>query len=262
MPELPEVNAVMKVFRTKVLNKTIVQVEVHDDHILRNCSADEFIHRLLGHKFVDTYRQGKYFFAHLDHGHDVLFHLGMTGDPEYYQSGEEPPRHERFNLHFSHDIIMGYNDPRKFSRIHYLEDRDQYIHDLGLGPDALKVTWKKFQQIMNGKKGQLKALLLDQSLLAGVGNLYADEICYQARLHPASKLDKLSPEELKTVYQCLHDILQKAVDLEAYYKVYPADWFWTWREKNKTGPNGESVKTIKVGGRTTYYVEGWQKWVK
>lgn len=262
MPELPEVNTVMKIFRQQVLHKTITQVEVHDDHILRNCSADDFIHHLTGRTFVDTYRRGKYFFGRLDDGHDVLFHLGMTGDPVYYAPGEDPPRHERFNLHFGHDLIMGYNDPRKFSRIHYLPDRAQFIQDIALGPDALDLPWKDFQHIMNGKKGQLKALLLDQSILAGVGNLYADEICYQARLHPASKMDKLSPAQLKTVYQAMHTILQKAVDLDAYYKVYPEDWFWTWREKKKSSPQGEVVKTIKVGGRTTYFVEGWQKLVK
>jgi formamidopyrimidine-DNA glycosylase len=98
-------------------------------------------------------------------------------------------------------------------------------------------------------------------MLAGVGNLYADEICYRARLHPGTSVAKLSESDLKSVYAQLHDVMHYAVDNAPYYKEYPDDWFWhVWREEGKTGPEGYGeVKKTKVAGRTTYYVTEWQR---
>lgn len=260
MPELPEVNTVKKNFHTTVLDLDITSVSVHDAVILRNRSARQFERELEGRRFVDTYRQGKYFFGILDNGIHILFHLGMTGDLVYYFTEEDQPKYERFYLQFADGMILGYNDPRKFSNIRVIEDLKQYLEEIKLGPDALAIEQDAFEAIFPNRKTSLKAVLMNQQLIAGIGNLYADEICYQARIHPASSASALSRKHLKILYDLMRQILQEACDRDAYYQVYPDDWFWKWRsDENKVLPGKGTVAKMKIGGRTTYFVEGYQK---
>lgn len=261
MPELPEVHTFQQYFNAAALGRRIEQVTVHDSHILRNVDADTFARRLEGHTVVDSYRRGKYLFVEFDHGHHVLLHFGMTGDLLLYADPTEQPRHERFVWALHDGAYLGFTDPRKFARILYLEDRDAYIREVGLGPDALTVTETEFLALMHGKGGTLKGFLLNQHHLAGVGNLYADEICYRARLHPASRIDRLHETQRREVYRHLHEVLNLAVAQLPHYREYPEQWFWhTWRHVGAKGPEGwGEVKTTKVAGRTTYYCADWQK---
>jgi formamidopyrimidine-DNA glycosylase len=259
MPELPEVNTVKKAFEATALHLPITGVEVHDAKIIRNVSPVEFEGTLVGRTFADTYRQGKYFFAILDNGINILFHLGMTGDLVYYFSPEDQPKYERFRVRFANQLILGYADLRKFSHILVLEDREQYLRQIRLGTDALEITFRDFQRVFEGRQTPVKILLMDQRRIAGVGNLYADEICYQARIHPASPAGALSRDQLKRIHHFMQDILRKACEKDAYYQVYPEDWFWKWRNDKASLPEGKGVvRKMKLGGRTTYFVEGYQ----
>ncbi|MBX2816933.1 MAG: DNA-(apurinic or apyrimidinic site) lyase [Saprospiraceae bacterium] len=263
MPELPEVNTVRKGFERIGLSQRIVSVQVHDDKILRNCSAEAFCKGLEGHTFRGTYRRGKYFFADLDSGASVLFHLGMTGDILYYSDEAERSKHERFCIALEDGMYIGFDDPRKFARILLLQDREAYVKEVGLGPDALTIDKSAFRAAFKGRSATAKAILLNQSLMAGIGNLYADEICYQARIHPASRAGALSTRQLNKMHQKTLDILQLAVDQDAYYKIYPDDWFWKWRDLDARPPGGKGkIMRDKVAGRTTYWIEGVQKLVK
>lgn len=259
MPELPEVETFKVYFDTVALQQSILKVEVHDDKILRNCSGESFADRLKGQFFQQSFRHGKYLFGKLQNGHAVLFHFGMTGDFVFYTDASEKPRYERFVFRFPTGSLA-FDCPRKFARILYLEDIDDFIQKQQLGPDALLISENEFFEALAGKTMSLKGFLLNQKALAGVGNLYADEICYQARVHPASPVDKISRQKLKTIFDKMKAILQKAVQLKPYYKSYPDDWFWQWRKEGVSGPNGKGkvVKT-KIAARTTYYCAQWQK---
>lgn len=260
MPELPEVNTVQKLFHAEAVGHQIHQVEVWEDHILRNISGDEFIRNLSGRPVTGTYRRGKYLFALLDRGQSVLLHLGMTGDLRYYHDPMERSRYERFHWLLSNGRYVGFDDPRKFGRILLLDDIHAYINETGLGPDALEIEESEWLAKMKGRTTPIKAWLLDQSMLAGVGNLYADEICYQARVHPTSITGAIPLKKQKELYERMKSILTLACERDAYYKVYPEDWFWKWREPGAKNPNGPGVaQSAKIGGRTTYFVEGWQK---
>lgn len=263
MPELPEVNTVKKTFHTTVLDLDIIRVSVYDEVILRNRSASQFKQALEGRRFVDTYRQGKYFFGILDNGLHILFHLGMTGDLVYYFSEDDQPRYERFCMQFSDGLILGYNDPRKFSNIRVIEDLPLYLQEIKLGPDALVISQDAFETIFNNRKTSLKAVLMNQQLIAGIGNLYADEICYQAKIHPASSAGALSSNHLNVLYQRMRHILLEACDREAYYQIYPDDWFWQLRsDENRVLKGKGTVRKLKIGGRTTYFVDGYQKLIE
>jgi formamidopyrimidine-DNA glycosylase len=260
MPELPEVNTFQQYFDQTALQQRIQRLDVHDDHIIRNLSGEALAQKLKGRTFVDSYRRGKYLFGALNNGHYLQIHFGMSGDLRYYQTLDEAPRHERFRFVFDNGFHLGFDCPRKFARIAYIEDLDQYLKSIQLGEDALVISETDFLKLWDGKSGTLKGFLLNQKYIAGVGNLYADEICYQARLHPASRVDRLSTQQKKKIFQLMQDILQTAVDREAYYKDYPDDWFWKWREAGAPNPNGPgTAEQAKIAGRTTFFFPKWQK---
>jgi formamidopyrimidine-DNA glycosylase len=260
MPELPEVNTFQRYFDGCAPGRKITEVQVHDDKIMRNCSGHEFAEKLQGRVFTGSYRRGKYLFGSLDNGHHVLLHFGMTGDLKYYSEPEDKPKHERFAFVFDNGFRLGFDDPRKFARILYLEDLEAYIRSLPLGEDALLISEAEFLGLLEKNKGQLKAFLLNQKLLAGVGNLYADEICYQARIHPASNIQKLKSKDKKLLFELMRSILNRAIERHAYYKEYPEDWFWQWRVEGHKGPDGKGkVLKADIAGRTTYWCEPWQK---
>ncbi len=261
MPELPEVHNFKQYFDATALERRITDVEVHDDLILRNSSGDAFADRLRGRRFVSSFRRGKYLFARLDNGHDVLLHFGMTGDLKYYEAVEDRPRFERFAFVFEDGSRLGFEDSRKFARVLYLEDRDAYIEEISLGPDALELHEEEFLALLGNRTCTLKGFLMNQSLLSGIGNLYADEICFRARIHPGSTVARLDEAARRRIYRHLRDILTYAVENSPYYKEYPEDWFWhTWREEGRTGPEGYGrVRKTQIAGRTTYFCEEWQE---
>jgi formamidopyrimidine-DNA glycosylase len=260
MPELPEVHNFKLYFDAAAERQEIAAVTVHDDYIIRNMPGPAFADALTGRRIIDSLRRGKYLFANLDNGHALLLHFGMTGDLKLYQEEEDRPKFERFALHFGDGNTLGFIDPRKFARILYLEDRDAYIEEIKLGPDALDLTEEDWMRAVAKRKSTIKGVLLNQSILAGVGNLYADEICYRCRIHPAARVNDLSEDQLRAIYRETIAVMRYGTENAPYYKDYPENWFWhVWREEGKPGPEGiGEVKVTKVAGRTTYYVEGWQ----
>ncbi len=261
MPELPEVHNFQQYFDAAALGQTIDHVVVHDEKIIRNLSGAAFADALAGRTIKDSLRRGKYLFAGLDNGHAVLLHFGMTGDLNLYQESSERGRFERFAWHFRDGNVLGFEDPRKFARILYLPDRDAYIQEIGLGPDALDLEEDYFLAALGKRKVTLKGALLDQSLVAGLGNLYVDEICYRTHLHPAIRVDQLTAAEKRAVYAQIISIMTFATENAPYYRDYPENWFWhTWRHAGQPDPAGGGTVTVcKVAGRTTYFAADRQK---
>jgi len=274
MPELPEVNTYQKYFDAAAVGQRILEVDVSDDYIIKQVGEEvgnttaanrqpghlgkRFAERLKGQRITGSYRQGKYLFANLDSGHSVLLHFGMTGDLKLYTDSEERPRHERFAFSLENGQRLGFDDPRKFAKIRYLVDRDEYICSIRLGTDALLISRKEFLAKAENRRTAIKAFLLNQMAVAGVGNLYADEICYQTRIHPASQVSALSPKQLKAVHKAMVEILKIACDRDAYYREYPEGWFWQWRKEEKVARRGTVMQGV-VGGRTTHWVDPWQR---
>ncbi len=259
MPELPEVNTFQHYFNETGLDQKITATEVHDDKIMRNCTGADFADFTNGRTFLKTYRRGKYLFAEMDNGQHVLLHFGMTGDLKYYDAPEDRPKHERFRFVFDNGMKLGFDCPRKFARILTVPDLEEYITEIKLGEDALVMSEKQFLALAEGKKSTLKGFLLNQKFIAGVGNLYADEICYRTHIHPGSRMDALSKKQLKAVFKAMQDILNEAVAKLPHYKAYPGVWFWDkWRKEGEVEGVG-NVLTGKIAGRTTYWVEGKQK---
>ena len=259
MPELPEVNTFKKYFNKSALNQRIAQTIVYDDKIIRNMDGASFEQVMQGRTFIGSYRRGKYLFAKLDNTHDVLLHFGMTGDLNYYQDEMDRTKHERFVFCFENGFKLGFDCPRKFARILYLEDRDAYIEEIQLGPDALEIDEATFLERAKGKKSSIKGFLLNQKQLSGVGNLYADEVCYQTKVHPASVVKALPKAKLIEIFKKMQEVISYALNRDAYYKDYPEDWLWQWRKKGSTAPDGSPIELAKIAGRTSYFFSSWQK---
>lgn len=260
MPELPEVHTFQQYFNEAAFKAPIKKVVVYDDKIIRNMDGDAFSDWLKGRSFTHSIRRGKYLFAGLDNDEYLLLHFGMTGDLKYYQDKEEAPRHERFVIIFKDGFRLGFDCPRKFARIVSIQNLDQYIAEVKLGEDALEMSEEAFLDAMDNRKTSIKGFLLNQKLIAGVGNLYADEILYQTKVHPASTVNALKPKQRKLIYAAMQEILNKAVSHAAHYKSYPDDWFFQWRVEGQKAPNGKGTVSVeKIAGRTTYYFKGYQK---
>lgn len=261
MPELPEVNTFKLYFDKTSLEQKIASVHVHDDKIIRNIDGDGFIEKLEGRTFINSFRRGKYLFGKLDDGNDVLFHFGMTGDFKYYEDELDQPRHERFAFHFKNGYKLGFDCPRKFARILYLEDMEKYIEEIGLGEDALMISENDFIAKMKNRKTTIKGFLLNQKIIAGIGNLYADEICFQTRIHPGSTVNALKPKQKKAIYQTMNNILDIAIKKARYYKDNKTEYdFFQWRVEGQKAPKGRGIcKVEKIAGRTTYFFDTYQK---
>ena len=260
MPELPEVNTFQAYFDQHAIGRPIRRVRVSDQKIIRNMSGRRFAQRLQGRQFTGSYRRGKFLFGAMDNGHHVLLHFGMTGDLLAYEDPQEAPRHERFHWAFADGGRLGFDCPRKFARILYLDDLDEYLAESGLGEDALRISLGEFLNIAEGKTCSVKGFLLNQKYLAGMGNLYADAVCYDTRIHPATSVHRLSPAQLRKLHRRMQAMLSEAVQRLAQYGEYPSPWYWDWRiEGNKPKKGYGLVKSGKVAGRTTYWCEGWQE---
>eukprot|EP00903_Cladosiphon_okamuranus_P000279 g279.t1 len=172
----------------------------------------------------------------------------IKGDLKLYQEEEDKPRFERFAFVFTDGNRLGFDDARKFARVLYLEDRDAYIAEKGLGVDALEISEEDFLEAMGQRKTSIKGFLLNQSMLAGVGNLYADEICYRTRVNPASTVANIPVKKRKEIYAKMQEVLHIAVEQAPYYKEYPDNWFWhEWRYEGHEAPDGKS-KGKAIGG--------------
>ncbi|KAL1732639.1 hypothetical protein EV714DRAFT_282480 [Schizophyllum commune] len=199
------------------------------------------------------------------------------GAATYYISskrlvGDEwPPRFMKFILHFSDGTQLAFMDARRLGRIRLCADplHEPPISELGFDPILSMPSREDFEKLMTRRKCPVKALLLDQSFSAGVGNWVADEILYHTRVHPERRCNTLTGEELDVVHRWIREVCRIAVEADADSEKFPEDWLfnhrWDKGKKNKpqsmTLPSGEpaTIKWVTVGGRTSAYVEELQK---
>ncbi|MFN4761786.1 Fpg/Nei family DNA glycosylase [Gillisia sp. Q332] len=194
MPELPDVEVFRRYFNTTALNKKVVNVDVPDEEILENMSSRSFQMRMKGEIFQATHRHGKYLFIELDREETLMMHFGMTGSLKYYQNGDEKPDFSRVIFNLNNGYKLSFVCPRKLGKIGLIEDEADFIEEHELGPDPYSddFKWEEFKEIISEKRGNIKTTLMDQKVLAGIGNVYSDEILYHSKIYPFTKIDELS----------------------------------------------------------------------
>lgn len=209
MPELPEVETVASVLRTRLLNQTIRKATVLWPRIVHD-DAD-FSDKVSGRTIVSIGRRGKYLILNLDQGH-LIIHLRMEGKFYISDPGSSPRKHTHVILHFD-TFDLEYNDVRKFGRLLICEDPEAILSGkLGYEPFDPELTADKLKEQTKHRTTPLKALLLDQSVIAGIGNIYADEICFAAKISPFKPVRSLKLEEWEHIIQETRTILRAAID--------------------------------------------------
>jgi len=261
MPELPDVEVYRQYFEETSLNRKISDIEISAPKMLKDISPDEFTEKVVGKKFTSSYRHGKYFFAVINTKLAVAFHFGMTGYLVYFKDEEERTKHIRLMFTFSDGSHLAYDNQRKFGSIHLVESIDEFIKTKDLGPDPISndITPKQFLDIISKKKGAVKPVLMDQSVIAGIGNVYADEILFQTSIHPLREVKALSDKELKSVYSSMMKIFKQAIDKEAERRAFSDSYLLRHRKKKDKCPKcGGEIQAKTIGGRTTYFCPGHQ----
>ncbi|MGV9203327.1 MAG: Fpg/Nei family DNA glycosylase [Promethearchaeia archaeon] len=253
MPELPEVETFSRYFAKTSLNQQIEEITVNDERILEN-DKKKFKKVLIGNTFKKTIRHGKNLFVEVNDGTIVLFHFGMTGDFHYYKDPSEEPDHSRIVFKFKSGYMLSYISQRLFGKVQILEDIEEHLKKKGLGPDALNMTFKQFQKALNRRSAYLKSLLLDQSFVAGIGNIYSDEILFQSGLHLKTHVNILNDDQLRTLFDNIKKVLNYGIAKKGILSEYSKECLIPHRDKEGICPIcGENIQRIKIASRHGFF---------
>jgi formamidopyrimidine-DNA glycosylase len=260
MPELPDVETFKRYLNATSLHQRISEIDVRSAYVLKGVSAPELARQLKGRSFESSRRHGKHLFVRADADLWLRLHFGMTGSLQYFKDDEQPPRHTRVLFAFANAHCLAFDDQRKFGEVGLLKDVEEFLKKRALGPDALDISLPQFKEIFGKHRGAVKTILLNQKLIAGIGNIYADEILFRARIHPATQVSALKEKTVAKLFRATRDILQKAIDAKADMDRMPKSWLLPHRGKGrKCRRCGRQLKSATIGGRTAWFCTHCQR---
>lgn len=261
MPELAEVETFKNYFDKTSLNQKIIDIIITDKRIL-NTDPEKFISTLIGKQFNSTVRHGKYLFAKLNSS-SVIIHFGMTGDLSYFKFIKDLPPYSKVIFKFENGNALSYISQRMFGRLDITDSIDSFLHDKKLGPDALRMTFEEFQGALKRRTTIAKTALMNQSIIAGIGNIYSDEILFQSHIHPKLKINEVSEEELKIVYQKIKNVLHYGISMAGSLESYSPDFLIPHRKKDGTCPICSNlIERYEIQGRHGFYCKKCQRLTK
>lgn len=266
MPELPEVETIKRELEKAVLGKKITGVVINNPRVIRQPSADKFKDELSGALIKSIVRRAKLLILELSNGKSLAIHLKMTGQLVYPGNGKA----SRVSFCFSDGKTLDFNDRRLFAELRLVDDWRSLKFVQGLGPEPFELDEDKFKEILSSKKTKIKPLLMDQTFVSGIGNLYAAESLFRAKIHPQRSAASLSDREKETLFKEIKDTLSEAIKYKGssidqyvqltgeqggyvkYHKVYG-------REGKPCLVCKTTIKRIALGGRGTYFCPKCQK---
>lgn len=273
MPELPEVETVKETLKRKILKKQIEYVVVRYPSIIESPTTEEFCTKLKGQTLKDIKRLGKWLIFEMD-DYYLLSHLRMEGKYFLKKREDEYNKHEHVIFQFTDKTDLRYQDTRKFGRM-LLVEKDKLqearpIKELGLEPWDCGLTKEYLKEKYRNKTLPIKTVILDQSIITGIGNIYADEILFLSHIHPLTKVNLLESESLEQIILNTKITLEKAIrEGGTTIRSYTSDLGVTGRFQNELYVHcregercsicGDKIVKIKVGGRGTYYCPSCQK---
>ena len=288
MPELPEVETTVLDLRKKVLNRTFLDVWTDFPKMIKlPNSFEQFKREIKGEKIEKIWRRGKNILFDFSGDKTLLIHQKLTGhlllgywilDNGYWRPKNPGLLGERINtyIHLLFTLDNGkmlvLSDLRKFAKVELLDKKTLEKELISLGPEPLEkgFTFERFKECLSEKKGRIKQVLMDQKVIAGIGNIYSDEILWQAKIHPFKETKQLRDEEIKKIYDTMREILPKAIGVggesisdfrrisgekggfDPLRKVYR-------REGEKCQRCGTIIKRIKLAGRSAHFCPNCQK---
>lgn len=263
MPELPEVESFRRIAERVLSGERIEKVWAADDRIVISGVAPRTLSgKLKGRRVVGTDRRGKYAWIILDRPPHPVFHFGMTGRFEALQPTEPRERYVKLDLVTATGRVV-YDNRRRLGRIRLVGDPETEppISELGFDPLISPISARQLRERLVGRRGPIKALLLDQSFVAGVGNWIADEVLFRSGIAPRRPAQSLDWEEVKRLRSAVMSVIKKAVSVDADSDRFPKSWLFhvRWgRSADAVTRSGEKVVFDEVGGRTTAWVPDLQ----
>jgi len=266
MPELPEVETIKRELEQVVLGKKITEVCVHHPKVIRAPSVVKFKKGLTGVTIKNILRKAKVLILELSSGKSLVIHLKMTGQLIYPGKGKA----SRVSFHLSDGKTLDFNDQRLFAELRLLDDWRSLKFIQGLGPEPFAIDLGQFKEMLVKKKTKIKPLLLDQTFISGIGNLYAAEVLFRARIHPERPASSLSDKEKGVLFKEIKNTLTEAIqhkgssvdqyvqvsgqrgDYVKYHKVYD-------REDKPCLVCKTPIQRMALSGRGTYFCPKCQK---
>lgn len=272
MPELPEVETVRRTLKRQILNKEIKDAKVYWNNIIGHPNVDEFISKIKKQVITDIKRRGKWLIFELTDSY-LICHLRMEGKFFIKKQNEPIEKHEHLVIIFD-NFELRFNDVRKFGRLYLYKKEDlkkvKSLQILGLEPFDKKLTASYLKEKYKNKTIPIKTALLDQTIIAGIGNIYADEILFLSGINPLKKVKKLTKRELESIIYETKKVLERAIELggttiRTYTSSlgvtgkYQKELYVHQRKKERCKVCDNPIEKIKVGGRGTYYCSICQK---
>lgn len=291
MPELPEVESSIRYLKSKVLGRTFVDIwrDTLKMGVCKGTLGADFKKKIKGRKIKGLRRRAKNIIFELDQNLSLLVHYKMTGhllfgkwkknNGRWIANIDGPLKEDQMNRYIRFIFFLddgnqlAFSDLRKFGKIELWKSAEliKQLSSLGIEPLSEEFTLKKFKSMLQGKKGKIKPLIMNQNFIAGIGNIYASDALWMAKIHPARKTDSLSSKEVKALFQSIKKVLREGLETKGdsmvdfrlpdgakgkyqnHQKVYG-------REGEECKNNcGGTIKKIKVGGRGTYFCPLCQK---
>jgi len=258
IPELPEVETYKRYFDSTSLEQVIESVKIIDDRILL-VSKQSFKKVVMGSKFVNTIRHGKYLLAKIKNKF-IVFHFGMSGDLEYFSSNEQKPKYAKVIFQFDNGYSLAYISIRMFGKLDIVDSLEDLRKKKKLGPDSLTMSFEEFQKALKKRTAIMKSALLNQSIVAGIGNIYSDEILFRSKIHPKRKIDSLNEIELQNLFSSIKDVLEYGIKHEGALSTYAQSFLIPHRSKKESCPKcGGIIERYEISGRHGFYCPKCQK---
>jgi formamidopyrimidine-DNA glycosylase len=261
MPELPDVEIIKRTLEKQVLGKQIREIVIQDMRVIQG-TDEKTLNKVARGKKLNTFkRHGKYLFIELNQGNWLTIHFGMTGNLVFVNETNKVVRFERVSFFLSESERLAFEDQRVFGRIGLTLSPEDFIHTNKLGPDSLIVSWEAFYTILHKQGVTIKSALMDQSKISGIGNVYADEILFQAQISPFSIPFELSEKQLHILHEKTGTVLRTAILFNADRHSLPDDFILKHRgEKRAKCPRcNHEISIEKITGRTTCLCQYCQK---
>jgi formamidopyrimidine-DNA glycosylase len=255
VPELPDVETLKRYVDSTSLHHRIKKVDVDAPRMLR-VAARSLRVALTGSEFSETARHGKYLLIRVKQGPWLFLHFGMTGRLEYAKDTGERPVHTHLLMHFANGYRLAGIWQRRLGRIGLADGPAAFAEAHDLGPDAWdpRISLKDFKRMLREHRGTIKAALMDQSFLAGIGNIYSDEILFQSGIRPDVKVPHLPDARMNALYRALRHVLRIAIARQADPDRLPESWLLPHRYKAGKCPRcGGALEEKRSSGRTAYF---------
>jgi len=270
MPELPEVETIVRGLREPLVGRRFTGVRVGWESLVAKPAAEEFRRRLVGQKVLAVKRRGKYLIFALSGGDSLIFHLRMTGRLLLKNHDDRLDKHDHLVFELDDGRELRFNNMRKLGRVYLVDDKDEIVGKLGPEPLDDDFTSSDFAALLSGRRSRIKPLLLNQRFIAGIGNIYADEALFAARIHPERRADTLTAEEIERLYGAICGVLRQGIEnrgttFSAYRDAEGREGrnqehLRVFRRTGQPCPRcGMPIERTVVGGRGTYFCPKCQR---